>query len=264
MSKDLVQVEGSESMTIQQNQQSFAPMQLIQLAVEKGGAVDQLEKLMDLQERWDAKQAKEAYFQALAKFQSIMPVIEKKKEVSYQSKKPGVPPTFYKYAPLDDIMVQIRPSLEACSLTVRWEQVQLDGGVISVTCVVTHVQGHSERVTLNGSPDQSGMKNNIQSTASTVTYLRRYTVTGALGIATADEDFDGRVPAYLEAKNQEAEEKQLQEFKFYPDSTFASNWPKWLKGVESGKISKENLINKLESKGHTLTDEQRKQIKEIK
>ena len=246
-----------------QKQGSIMPMQLMQMAIENNGAVEQLEKLMELQERWEAKQAKESYFVALASFQSEMPVIEKKKEVYYQSKKPGVPPTAYKYAPLDDIMMQIRPFLERHGLSVRWEQSQ-EGNSICVTCIVTHVGGHSERVWLSGVADQSGNKNNIQATASTVTYLRRYTVTGALGIATADEDFDGRIPSYMEAKHQEAESKQLQEFKFYPDGAFTENWPKWVKGVESGKITKENLINKLESKGHTLTDEQRNQIEGIK
>jgi len=248
---------------VQKNQESIIPMQLMQIAIENNGAVEQLEKLMELQERWEAKQAKESYFIALASFQSEIPVIEKKKKVYYESKKPGVSPTAYKYAPLDDIMIQIRPFLEKNGLSVRWEQSQ-DDHSICVTCIVTHVNGHSERVRLSAVADQTGNKNNIQATASTVTYLRRYTITGALGIATADEDIDGRIPSYMESKQQEEQNKQLHDFKFYPDSAFVKNWTKWLKGVESGKITKENLINKLESKGHTLTDDQRNQIEGIK
>lgn len=242
---------------------AMMPMQLMQIAIQNNGAVEQLEKLMELQERWEARQAKQAYFSALASFQAEMPVIEKKKCVYYQSRKPGVPPTEYKYAPLDDIMFQIRSLLDKNGLSVRWEQTQ-DEALIKVTCIVTHIQGHSERVVLSGIPDQSGNKNNIQSTASTVTYLRRYTVTGALGIATADEDFDGRLPDYSAAKNEAQELKQLSEFNFYPDSDFSECWPKWLKAIGSGKITKQSLINKIESKGYTLTDEQIKQIEGIK
>jgi hypothetical protein len=44
--------------------------------------------------------------------------------------------------------------------------------------------------------DKSGGKNDIQAMASTVTYLRRYTLTGALGITTGNDDNDGGKPEY--------------------------------------------------------------------
>ena len=40
--------------------------------------------------------------------------------------------------------------------------------------------------------DTSGSKNAIQARGSTVTYLQRYTLLGALGLVTGDEDTDGR------------------------------------------------------------------------
>lgn len=232
------------------------PMQLIELAIKNNGAVEQLEKLMELQDKWEKEQARKEYFNDLSSFQSAIPVIEKKKLVSFNQ-------TNYKYAPLDDIMYQISPYLVKFGFSVRWEQCQQES-IINVTCIVTHKAGHSERVVLSGTPDVSGKKNNIQSIASTVTYLRRYTLTGALGIATADPDFDGRLPDYIESKIQKSDEKQLSNFRFYPDDSFTKNWPKWIKAIEKGMISKENLIIKLESKGHMLTDEQRSQIQGIK
>ncbi len=53
--------------------------------------------------------------------------------------------------------------------------------------------------------DTSGSKNMVQARGSTITYLERYTLCAILGIATADEDMDGRLigelitPAQAEA-----------------------------------------------------------------
>jgi len=44
--------------------------------------------------------------------------------------------------------------------------------------------------------DKSGGKNDIQAIASSVTYLRRYTLTGALGISTCEDDNDGGRPSF--------------------------------------------------------------------
>ena len=77
----------------------------------------------------------------------------------------------YKYAPLGDIMAQIRNLLADCGLSIRFEQDHSSG--ISVTCVVTHKDGHSERTTMTGVADTSGSKNVIQAIGSTATYLQR-------------------------------------------------------------------------------------------
>jgi hypothetical protein len=52
--------------------------------------------------------------------------------------------------------------------------------------------GHSERTPLEASPDASGGKNGIQAVGSTVTYLQRYTLLSATGMAVQDQDDDGR------------------------------------------------------------------------
>jgi ERF superfamily len=61
-----------------------------------------------------------------------------------------------------------------------------------VTCILTHQMGHSEETTLAGAPDNSGSKNSIQAIGSTVTYLERYTLLAATGLAAANGDNDGQ------------------------------------------------------------------------
>lgn len=48
--------------------------------------------------------------------------------------------------------------------------------------------GHSEETSLEAPEDHSGNKNNIQAIGSAATYLQRYTLKLALGLASAHDD----------------------------------------------------------------------------
>lgn len=162
------------------------PADLLSQAIEKGLDVVALEKLMALQERWDANQARKAFFAAFTDFQSQAPDLRKQKSVKFNQ-------TEYQYAPLADITRQINPVLKKFDLSYRWEILD-DDKTIKVTCLVSHVDGHTERTTMQASPDTSGAKNAIQARGSAIEYLKRYTLVGSLGLSTADSDIDGRLP----------------------------------------------------------------------
>ena len=168
-------------------QMAVTPMDLLNLAVTKNADLAQLEKLMDLQDRYEKTEARKAFVSALNGFKANPPAIFKNKAVSY-----GVGKTGYKHATLDNVSGAIGEALAAVGISHRWETEQLEGGLIRVTCVLTHVLGHSERVPLQASPDTSGSKNAIQAVGSTVTYLQRYTLLSATGMAVQDQDDDGR------------------------------------------------------------------------
>lgn len=171
--------------------QAETPKNLIALGIEKGIGIEELGKLMEMQERWEARQAKKAYLEAFTKFQSNVPEIRKTKAVRY--KETDVKPT-YLYATLADIVRQLRDVLEQNGLTYRWEIQDDLKESIKVTCIVSHREGHSEKTTMSGSPDGSGGKNAIQARGSAIEYMKRYTLIGALGLATTDTDSDGRNP----------------------------------------------------------------------
>lgn len=172
-------------------QEQASPNQLIQMAISQNADIDKLERLMDMQIKWDASQAQKKYFEALSKFQELCPVITKNKQGHN-----------YKYAPLSDIVQQIKQSLQQVGISYRFEQTTSEQGAIIITCVTTHVDGHSERTSMSASPDTSGSKNSVQAIGSTVSYLQRYTLTGSLGIATADDDMDGRLPTDIDWKSE--------------------------------------------------------------
>ncbi|OKP30178.1 ERF family protein [Serratia fonticola] len=164
-----------------------APMRLIEMAVSQNADIDKLERLLDLQTKWDAEKARKSYLEAMSAFQADLPTIKKLKSADF-----GQGKAKYKYASLDDIAEQIRPFLQRNGLSYRFEQ-SMSNGIINVKCIASHKDGHSECCEMVAAPDASGGKNSIQQSASAVTYLRRYTLTGALGIVTADEDIDGRI-----------------------------------------------------------------------
>lgn len=169
-------------------QTPITPMQMLQMAVEQDADLDKLTKLMDLQERWEANEARKAFVAARAAFKAEAPTIAKNKNVHFTSQK-GT--TNYDHATLDNVAETLSPVLARHDLSFSWQTEQLDGGMIRVTCVLTHVLGHSEKVALQAGADQSGNKNNIQAVGSTVTYLQRYTLLAVTGTATGDQDDDG-------------------------------------------------------------------------
>lgn len=168
---------------------AVTPMEMLQLAVEKGASVEQLERLMALQERYEANEAKKEFVAAMTRFKESPVIIEKNATVDFTSQKGR---THYKHATLANVCDAIGPELSKVGISHRWETEQHEGGMIRVTCILTHARGHSERVWLQAGRDESGNKNNIQAVGSTVTYLQRYTLLAATGMAVADQrDDDG-------------------------------------------------------------------------
>jgi hypothetical protein len=170
-----------ETMEIVKSEES-TPQQLLNLAITKGADVAQLEKLMEFQERWEANKARKTFLAAISKFQSEVPVIEKKRKVLFGNTK-------YSYAELGEIAQAIQKALTANGLSYRWEIADNETG-IACTCIVSQVDGHSERTTMTAGSDKSGNKPEIQARASSISYLQRYTLIGALGLTTAAEDTD--------------------------------------------------------------------------
>jgi hypothetical protein len=165
--------------------QAITPMAMIQMAVQQGADIDKLRQLMDLQERWEKNEARKAFVAALNAFKANPPELSKNKHVMFETQKGR---TEYDHATLDNVSLNIGRALSQHGLSHRWDVEQKEGGIIRVTCVLTHCQGHSERVPMEGMPDISGGKNSIQGIGSTVTYLQRYTLLAATG---KDQDDDG-------------------------------------------------------------------------
>lgn len=164
-------------------------MPLIDAAVNGGADIATLERLFEMQKDWEAREAKKAFTRAMSAFQSEIPVIVKKGLASFEYKNGGGRME-YTFAKLEDITESIKSFLVQNLLTYRWES-DTEQGVIKITCIVSHADGHCEKTSSISTPDTSGSKNGIQAMASATTYLKRYTLINAMGITVSDDDDDG-------------------------------------------------------------------------
>lgn len=162
------------------------PMDLLRIVTERGASVQEISAFMDLMERQEAKVARQAFVRAMAEFKKNPPDIYKNKRVEHS----GIS---YDHATLGNICEQIIGALAEHGISHKWTIEQPGTGMIRVTCTLTHDMGHSETTSMEAPADNSGKKNPIQSIASAVTYLERYTLLAATGIAVKEQgDDDGR------------------------------------------------------------------------
>jgi hypothetical protein len=201
--------------------ETMNPARMIALAIEKGAGLDQLEKLMDLHERWEANEARKAFVRSMASFKSARPTIYKNKDVGYNSKKAEGGSVSYSHATLDNIDEILGEHLSRVGISYTWRTKNLEQNWVAVTCILTHELGHSQETTLRGPADVSGNKNPIQMIASTITYLERYTLLAATGTSVRGMDDDGqasapnpRVQAAAQQRKESAPGNQSQESGF--------------------------------------------------
>jgi len=164
---------------------AMTPMDMLNKAVSQGANIDVLEKLMSLQERWEANQARKAFDEAMASAKAEIPVIMKNRTVDFTSAKGR---THYRHEDLAEVSRTVTPILARHGLSYRFRTSSAVNEPVVVTCIVSHRDGHFEENTLTAGRDDSGNKNNIQAVGSTLTYLQRMTLKAALGLAASDDD----------------------------------------------------------------------------
>lgn len=161
------------------NHSVTTPMDLLSLAFSQGADLDRLEKLMSLQEQWEANQARKAFVKSLSLFKSeSIKVLKDKDNLQYGSK----------YTSLGNLVGTVTPFLSKCDLSASWVIDQSNG--ITVTCILTHTMGHSESVSFTVPRDESGAKNIIQGLKSSITYAKGITFESICGLASSDANAD--------------------------------------------------------------------------
>ncbi len=192
---ELVERRGAVAMT---------PMDMVNQAVANGASIDVLTKLMDLHERWEAGQARKAFDEAIGAAKADMPTITKNKQVGFESARGGSK-TSYRHETLDEIARVVTPVLAQHGLSYRFRVTSEPNQPVRVTCIVSHQGGHSEETTLSGGADNSGNKNSLQAIGSAITYLQRYSLKAALGLAASDDD-DGMAASPRSSVDEDGDE----------------------------------------------------------
>lgn len=165
-------------------------LRMIEKAIDKGASFEVISKMYELYEKHEAAQAKKAFYAAMSVFQGCVQMAHKSASASFRTKNGGQ--MGYSFASLDDVIKVARPALQKSGLSYTFK-VKQDASLVTVNCTISHGDGHSESCTLSSPLDASGQKNALQQIGSTISYLRRYTLCSALGIATSDDLDDGHM-----------------------------------------------------------------------
>lgn len=172
---------------------------ILQMASMPNVDADKLMKLMELQERWDASQARKAYVQAMADFKNEAIVITRDKD----NKQYGS-----KYTSIGNLMGTVTPLLSKHGLSANHQLDQSAG--IRVGCTITHAFGHSETTWITVPLDTSGAKNPIQQIKSSITYGRIITFESACGLASKEGNLDDDGNGAGDKKGQEMDQGEFE------------------------------------------------------
>lgn len=153
--------------------------------------VEKMERLFAMHERMQARQAEQAFAEAMKAAQAEMPMIRKDRHNTQ---------TNSDYATLDAVNTAITPiyTRHGFSMTFGTEDSPLDGHV-RVVCTVLHREGHSKAYTYDTPLDGTGIGGKVNKTAthargSAITYGRRYLVLMIFNLTTGYDD-DGNASA---------------------------------------------------------------------
>jgi hypothetical protein len=89
----------------------------------------------------------------------------------------------YTYLTLDTLLDHVRPVLARHSLAV-WQDVTNDSHLVTVTTILVHASGQERAF----GPMVWPITDNVQHFGGLVSYLKRYSLTAALGIAAGEDD----------------------------------------------------------------------------
>lgn len=145
------------------------------------------QQLMTMRERVEDRLAKQAFDNAIALAKGELGPIVKNRQVDFETAKGR---TRYRYEDFAAVASAVDPVLASHGLSYRFRSDQ-QGPRLKVTCRVSHHDGYGEETSLEANNDTSGNKNDIQAVGSAATYLQRYTLKLALGLAAAS-DTDAR------------------------------------------------------------------------
>lgn len=201
MATALKKVEATDVAPAQPISETAAIMSMIQrMSTDATVSIERVEQAFAFYEKVQASQARRAFDAAMAAAKAELPVILKNRRVVYGE---GVKKTQYDHEDLGGIAKAIDPILAKHGLSYRYRTTSNLNEPITVTCIIAHEAGYFEETKLSAGRDDSGGKNAIQAIGSSVTYLQRYTLKAALGLAAAHDD-DG-------AKSDKADDQPISE-----------------------------------------------------
>ncbi len=162
---------------------------LMVMAVEKNLGVEGIREVAALVREEKAAVAEAEFDARFIAFRCNVPKIVKNKSVYNKTKV-----LIYRYADLPQIMAAIDPLLHANGFTYTWDVESLPAKEgpdrLVVTCTLHHVSGHKRTSKFISKPTGGDMLSANQISGSGITFGKRYSLCGVLGITTDDDTDD--------------------------------------------------------------------------
>ena len=194
-------VVGNQVPVVSERVAIMTPAEMLSSAVQQGRDIQYVEKLMDLQDRWESSEqdkekerARREYSVAMAGAQAEMPVIQKNQKNQH---------TQSRYADISAVYAKVVPIYTAHGFSVEfWPGEDAPPGYVRVMYEINHSGGYSKVRHYDAPCDTAGAqgkvnKTGVQGDGSTFTYARRYLTLLTFNVATS-EDADGNSPVKVQ------------------------------------------------------------------
>jgi hypothetical protein len=169
--------------------------------------IDVFERLLAARRQEEDRAAERAFNAAISLAKGELQPVLKTNVVDFTGK--SGTRTKYKYEAFADVARAVDPVFARYGLSYRFS-VQQTLDQVKVTCVISHADGYSERTSLEGKvdPGSTGMSM-VQALGSALTYLQRYSLRAAIGLAAGVDD-DGRGAGGSSPKISASQAEELQ------------------------------------------------------
>jgi len=174
--------------------------------------IDKMERLIAMQERVQAQQAKADFVTAKVAMRPELPEVQARGRIVIKDKNTGEITQETPFAKFEDLQAAVDPILTKNGFDLSYKNGLSPDGKVRVTTILAHIGGHSEETYFDLPHDSSGSKNAVQAVGSSTSYAKRYGLTSILNIRIVGEDDDGMAaysPSVISEVDAKAIEKDL-------------------------------------------------------
>jgi len=183
---NIVRQQQGETLPVPQHTEAEALVYMIErLARDPSTDLVKLREILDFKREIQSDIRKDAFSRDYVKLQGLLDPVLMRGEIAITGRKNQ------RYAMFEDIHSSIRGPMTECGFGLTFRYTDPEPGIVAITTILIHREGHREETTIRLPYDTSGNKNNVQSRGSSISYGRRYGVMGVLNLAATGEDDDG-------------------------------------------------------------------------
>lgn len=150
--------------------------------------IDKMERLLQMQERVEARQAEVAFADAFAAMQPELPIITMNGQIVHKGQ------VISDFSDWPNINKVVTPILAKHGFSLSFKPAESEHKT-AIMAILRHRMGHQDSATLELPTDTSGAKNAVQAVGSSLTYGKRYTGVLILNLTIEGEDDDGSAAA---------------------------------------------------------------------